>query len=339
MAFNAIVAKLFWFVEVTGSNANNVKAWHETFCGEDAWTFTTREWTKLDNLPNEKIVEKGTQADENLCGLAKRKCVIWRLVRRSSWSISVVVLEYTLPHLPRTSVLEEQRNPLESRLIGVGICHRFWELSETAVGLLISSSIPGCSAKDSGSDLLWHSPQVWVFVKSVILLGSSASCFGSLYATRVFIGERLFGSSASKSNHLVGSRIGLRLGSFVGSLIGCCNQVQFLTWTWFPATKLRLVNVFAWLAERTSANSTKNFERAGIAFNPLLIIAFQIIFLNAVSFCFACVTEQRHGYDKLWECWLLVARHSALQMERGRALMIGYLTRAKNGSIELNYYK
>jgi hypothetical protein len=39
-----------------------------------------------------------------------------------------------------------------------------------------------------------------------------------------------------------------------------------------------------------SANSTKNFERAGIAFNPLLIIAFQKIFLNAVTFCFACVT-------------------------------------------------
>jgi hypothetical protein len=38
------------------------------------------------------------------------------------------------------------------------------------------------------------------------------------------------------------------------------------------------VNAFAWLAERTSANSTKNFERAGIAFNPLLFIAFQIIF-------------------------------------------------------------
>ena len=31
MAFNAIVAKLFWFGEVTGSNANNAKAWRETF--------------------------------------------------------------------------------------------------------------------------------------------------------------------------------------------------------------------------------------------------------------------------------------------------------------------
>ncbi len=46
----------------------------------------------------------------------------------------------------------------------------FWELSVAAIG---------CSAKDSGSDfLLWHSPQVWVFVESVFLLGSSASCFG-----------------------------------------------------------------------------------------------------------------------------------------------------------------
>jgi hypothetical protein len=44
------------------------------------------------------------------------------------------------------------------------------------------------------------------------------------------------------------------------------------------------VNAFAWLAERMSANSTKNFERADITFNPLLFIAFQIIFKNAVSF-------------------------------------------------------
>ncbi len=34
MAFNAIIAELFWFVEVTGSNANNAKAWHETFVVE-----------------------------------------------------------------------------------------------------------------------------------------------------------------------------------------------------------------------------------------------------------------------------------------------------------------
>ena len=31
MAFNAIVAKLFWFGEVTGSNADNAMAWLETF--------------------------------------------------------------------------------------------------------------------------------------------------------------------------------------------------------------------------------------------------------------------------------------------------------------------
>ena len=109
-----------------------------------------------------------------------------------------------------------------------------------------------------------------------------------------WFGERLFGSSASKSIRMVGSWVGsllgLRLGSFVGSLISCCNQIKWLTRTWFPATELRLVNAFEWLVERLSDNSTKNFKRAGIAFNPLLIIAFQKIFLNAVSFCFACVT-------------------------------------------------
>jgi hypothetical protein len=40
-----------------------------------------------------------------------------------------IVLEYTKPRLARTSVLDEQRNPLDSRLIGFG-----WELSEAAIG-------------------------------------------------------------------------------------------------------------------------------------------------------------------------------------------------------------
>jgi hypothetical protein len=36
MAFNAIVAELFWFVEITSSNTNNIKEWRETFGVEDA---------------------------------------------------------------------------------------------------------------------------------------------------------------------------------------------------------------------------------------------------------------------------------------------------------------
>ena len=43
MAFNAIAAKLFWFVEVMGLNADNAAAWRETFGVEDAWTFTARD--------------------------------------------------------------------------------------------------------------------------------------------------------------------------------------------------------------------------------------------------------------------------------------------------------
>ena len=89
--------------------------------------------------------------------------------------------------------------------------------------------------------------------------------------------ERLPGSNESCPNCLVGSWIGSRLGSFFGSLIGCCYQVKWLTRTWFPATELRLVNAFEWLAERKSANSTKNFKRAGIAFIPLMIIALQMM--------------------------------------------------------------
>ncbi len=123
------------------------------------------------------------------------------------------------------------------------------------------------------------------FCVSVILFGSSASCFwDKLYFT--CFDERLFGSSASKSIHLVSLRIGSRLGSFVGLLIGCRNRVKWMTQTWFPATKLR---AFVWLAKRKSADSTKNFERAIIAFNPFLFNA-SINFLNAVSVQFACVT-------------------------------------------------
>ncbi len=79
VAFNAVFAELTFVVEVTGSNGNNVKSWHETFGVEDTWTFTTRDWTQLVNpeLRLERIVEKGMQADEKLCVLAKRKCAFW----------------------------------------------------------------------------------------------------------------------------------------------------------------------------------------------------------------------------------------------------------------------
>jgi hypothetical protein len=77
---------------------------------------------------------------------------------------------------------------------------------------------------------------------------------------------------------LVGLGIKSQLGSFVGLLIDSSNQIKWFTWTWFPATKLRLANAFTGLAKRKSANSTKNFEIAGTAFYPLLFIAAQIIF-------------------------------------------------------------
>jgi hypothetical protein len=236
-------------VEVMGSNANNVKAWRETVGVEDTWTFTARDWTILDDNPywNEQIVEKGSRADEKLCGLAECKC--------ASWFVMVVACD----------------NPLKSRLIGVGIYHWLLELLEAAFEWSISSAILGWSAKDSGSDFLpWYSPRVWVFVESVSLLGGSASCFVSLFATQDF---------------LVGSPV----GSFIGLLIGSTNWNHWFTWTWFPATGLRLVNAFALLAKRKIANSTKNVKRAGIAFIPFLQLLFNI-FLNAVSDRFSCVT-------------------------------------------------
>ncbi len=146
-----------------------------------------------------------------------------------------------------------------------------------------------CAANSTRSDFLsWHSSQVWAFVESVISLGSSASCFGDkLYFT--CFDERLLRSSASKSIRLVGSRFGSWLGSFVGLLIGCWKWIKWLTRTWFPATKLRLVNAFALLAERKIAISTENFKRATLYSFLFLQLLFNK-FLNAVSFHFACVT-------------------------------------------------
>jgi hypothetical protein len=38
---------------------------------EDAWTFTARDSTQHDNPPNRQMPEKGTLADEKLCGLVE----------------------------------------------------------------------------------------------------------------------------------------------------------------------------------------------------------------------------------------------------------------------------
>jgi hypothetical protein len=96
MAFNAIVAELYWFVEVMGSNANKAKAWRETCGVEYAWTFTAREWTILVNpeLRLEQIVEKGTRADVKLCGLAERKCAFWFLMVIAKTSVLEVATIY-----------------------------------------------------------------------------------------------------------------------------------------------------------------------------------------------------------------------------------------------------
>jgi hypothetical protein len=62
------------------------------------------------------------------------------------------------------------------------------------------------------------------------------------------------------------------------------------------------MNAFALLAERKSAISTKNFKRAAIAFISFLQLLFNKYLKNALSFHFACATQQKHGSDKLWEC-------------------------------------
>jgi hypothetical protein len=81
-------------------------------------TFSWREWAIHDNpYPKEQIVENSTRADLKLSELAGRKCVVWGLAEHkcASWFMRVAMLEYNLPCLLRTSVPEEQCNPLESR--------------------------------------------------------------------------------------------------------------------------------------------------------------------------------------------------------------------------------
>jgi hypothetical protein len=85
-------------------------------------------------------------------------------------------------------------------------------------------------------------------------------------------------------------------------LIDSSNQIKWLTWTRFPAAKLRFINASPDLAKRKIAKSTKNLDRAVIVVQYLAYNCYSIKKNNAVSHQFACVTLQRHGSDKMWEC-------------------------------------
>ncbi len=75
------------------------------------------------------------------------------------------------------------------------------------------------------------------------------------------------------------------------------------------------MNAFALLAKRKIANNTKNFKRAGIAFIPFLFKA-SMKFLNTVSFDLLVNLSKDMGLINCWIDLLLLARHSALRMER-----------------------
>ncbi len=255
MAFNAIVAELFWFVEITSSNTNNIKEWRETFGVEDAWTVTAREWTILDNpIPTELKVKKGMRADVKLCGLADCKCVIWGLANCQGqvcilichggcmWQSTGIEIDCCW-HLPNLEIVICKSNWVIDLLFNTRlICKRLrlWFLS-------------------------WYSPRVWEFVKSFILLGSSESCFGSLYATCVLAGSIV--------------------GSFVGFPIGSTNWIKWFTRARFPAAELRFIKASPEFFERKIVKSTKNMERAVIAFNPFRFRCFILFLCSRCSIC------------------------------------------------------
>jgi hypothetical protein len=106
-------------------------------------------------------------------------------------------------------------------------------------------------------------------METVILLGSSASCFSNKLHFPCF-DVRMFGSSV----HLVGSQA----GSFVDLLIGSTNQIQWFTRTRFPAAELRFMKASPEFAKRKIAKSTKNLERAVIVVRSLLFSMLQLFF-------------------------------------------------------------
>ncbi len=215
---------------------------------------------------NGQIVEKGTRADVKLCGLAEHKCTILGLAKCKCafWFVMVVACD----------------NPLELRLIVVGICHWFLELLVAAIGWSISSSIPGWSTKDSGSYLLWSICQISNLAWKLCILPWLTVHYLS------FLWWKFAWKLCFQIHLLVGLQIGLQLGSFGQLLIGCHNWIKWMTQTWFPATELR---AFAWVAKRKSANSTKNLERAVIAFNPFCFQCFNWFF--KCSQCSICLCD------------------------------------------------
>ena len=129
--------------------------------------------------------------------------------------------------------------------------------------------------------------------------------------------KRLFENSASDfirsinlwKGSFVESRV-LRIGSFVESLAGFCEWIEWLIRTRFPSAKLTLVNAFARLVKRKSAKSTTNFERAAVAlfiFNR----SHQVVVLKAMGLincedleCFAWdqVGWMHEGWASRWGC-------------------------------------
>ncbi len=125
-------------------------------------TLSWREWAILDedNLDcMEQIGENSTRADLKLVSLHDLKLI---------WSLSAVFVYTLLRHLS-TSVQEDQRNPLESRLIGLGISHYFWECDLVALEWLITSLILGLSKNYTQVASLITPSQFWVEMERGVL--------------------------------------------------------------------------------------------------------------------------------------------------------------------------
>jgi hypothetical protein len=224
------LSQLIWFVEVMGAHTNNAKVLHETLVvkvtGSRANNVKTLHESFVDEVTgshtnNAKALHE-TFFDE-VTGSHANNAKMLHETFFGEVTDSNPVWEWTQQFNPELrferKVAKGTRADI-TRLLCFGPCQLDgWVFDESVLLLWISLSCPWLLNITRSDFLLWHSPP---------------------------FDERLTGSNTSCPNHLVGSR----LGSFVGLLIGCCNQVEWLIRTWFPVTELRLVNAFAWLAKK-----------------------------------------------------------------------------------------
>ncbi len=294
------------WVDVLPLTRSGFLSWYSP-CFEELVARTWWGWTpRFNSMPMAPKEEKRT----------KHACFeLYLSFLRVEW-------EYTLSRRCKISVRVDCCKPLESRLILSGICHSFgWGNDSSGHMLWISLSRPSLNVTQLVIIYLtwtWLTPwtasnvqevleENWV-IETVILLGSSASCFSDKLYFPCF-DVRMFGSSVRL--------VGFPVGSFVGLLISSTNWIQWYTRTRFPVAELRFMKASPKFSKERLPKAPRTWKGLSLQFNPFRVNCCSIFFLNAVSVQFACVTLQRHGSDKLLECLTAACKAFSLANAKG----------------------